>query len=297
MEERLLVVLFFCAYIWFCILLLKFKSLAMSNFYFLLLVICSLSVASCTAPNSDVDAQLISSNTDVDSVVPAEEEVIEETLEVREDVMLDQYISFVLPNEYGVELDDVSAYMGEQLVGFYSDSGMVFTSSELLITPQKDNMNDAEGEMSLSHIVCQETGDIPNIILNGFYHLEDRFIPFYPDAKLQLFPGDSMMLDGYTFKAFGEFNEEENYISNYEIIMEGERNGELIAQRIVFIEFFDDAFVHFHWIADLDMDGIPDFLIDLSHKYSYSQPTLFLSSNAGFGELVKDVYEEAVYGC
>lgn len=269
----------------------------MSNLYYFFLGIGCLSVFSCTAPSSDVNSLVTTTNAIVDSVVPMEEEVLEEEVEVRENVMLDQYISFVLPNDYGVELEDVSAYSGEQLVGFYSDSGMVFSNSELLITPRKDDMNDAEGEMSLSHIVCQETGEIPNIILNGFYHLEDRFIPFYPDAKLQLFPGDSMMLDGYTFKAFGELNEEENYISNYEIIMEGERNGELISQRIVFIEFFDDAFVHFHWIADLDMDGIPDFLIDLSHKYSYSQPTLFLSSNAGFGELVKDVYEEAVFGC
>ena len=217
--------------------------------------------------------------------------------EVREKVMLDQFISFVLPTDYGVNLSDETSYTGNQLVGFYLDSGIVFKSSELIITPRKDNMNDAEGEMSLSHIVCKESGEIPNIVLQGFYNLENRFIPFYPAAKKSLLPGESMVLDGYTFKAYGEMDEDGHAISNYEIVMEGERNGEFIEQRLVFIEFFDDAFVNFHWIADVDMDGIPDFLIDLSHKYSYSLPTLFLSSNAGIGELVKDVDEEAVYGC
>ncbi len=243
----------------------------------------------------------------VDTSVAAEQEelVIIDTLELTEEVMqkercpvsFDQYISFILPNEYGVEVDNPMDLSRYQLVGFYRDSGMVFRISDLTITPRKDEMNDVEGEMSLSHIVCEDTGEMPNIILQGVYRLNDRFIPYYPKAKSRLLPGDSMVLDGYTFKASGEMEEETGSIINYELIMEGERNGEFISQRIVSIDYFDDAMVEFHWVADLDMDGVPDFLIDLSHKYSYSLPTLYLSSNAGFGELVKDVYEEAVFGC
>lgn len=243
----------------------------------------------------------------VDTSVAAEQEelVIIDTLELTEEVVqkergpvsLDQYISFFLPNEYGIELDNPMDFERSQLVGFYRDSGIVFRISDLLISQRRDGMNDAEGEMSLSHIVCEDSGEMPNIILKGVYRLNDRFIPYYPNAKSRLLPGESMTLGGYTFKAFGLIEEDESTISDYEIIMEGERNGQLIEQRIVFIEYFDDAFVEFHWIADLDMDGIPDFLIDLSHKYSYSLPTLFLSSNAGFGELVKDVHKDAVFGC
>ena len=240
------------------------------------------------------------------SVVAEQEELVSvDTLELTEEVAqeergpvsLDQYISFFLPNEYGIELDSPLDFEHSQLVGFYRDSGMVFRIADLLITPRMDEMIDAEGEMSLSHIVCEDSGEIPNIILQGVYRLNDRFIPYYPNAKSRLLPGQSMTLGGYTFKAFGLIEEDGSTISDYEIIMEGERNGQLIEQRIVFIEYFDDTFVEFHWIADLDMDGIPDFLIDLSPKYSYSLPTLFLSSNAGFGELVKDVHEEAVFGC
>lgn len=250
------------------------------------------SILSSCSEFDDLSNSVIESDELIDTVL------MEYNLEEdREGVMMDQFISFVLPNDYGVELTDETSYTGNQLVGFYLDSGIMFKSLELIITPRKDEMNDAEGEMSLSHIVCKESGEIPNIVLRGFYNFEDRFIPFYSAAKKSLMPGESMVLDGYIFKAYGVIEENGNTISNYEIIMEGKRNGQFIKQRIVFIEFFDDALVNFHWIADIDMDGIPDFLIDLSHKYSYSLPTLFLSSNAGLGELVKDVDVEAVYGC
>lgn len=255
-----------------------------------------LSILSSCSESDYISNPKIESNELVDTVLDksSSQELVEEEVEA---VMTDQFISFVLPNDYGIYLSDEISFSGDQLVGFYLDSGIVFKSSELIITPRKDEMNDAEGEMSLSHIVCKESGEIPNIVLQGFYNLEDRFIPFYSAAKKSLMPGESMVLDGYSFKAYGVIEEDGTTISNYEIIMEGERNGQFIEQRILFLEYFDDAFVNFHWIADIDMDGIPDFLIDLSHKYSYSLPTLFLSSNAGFGELVKDVDEEAVYGC
>ena len=45
------------------------------------------------------------------------------------------------------------------------------------------------------------------------------------------------------------------------------------------------------WIGDLDADGMPDMIIDMSPKYSYSNPTLFLSSKADEGNLLKLVAE------
>jgi len=43
------------------------------------------------------------------------------------------------------------------------------------------------------------------------------------------------------------------------------------------------------WVGDIDQDGNPDLLINLTTRYDQQAPTLFLSSEAGPGELVKGV--------
>lgn len=51
------------------------------------------------------------------------------------------------------------------------------------------------------------------------------------------------------------------------------------------------------WAGDLDNDGELDLLMDLSHHYNLSAPTLLLSSEALEGDLVRPVADLALYGC
>ncbi len=214
-------------------------------------------------------------------------------------LMLDQYISFLMPNEYGIYVEDKSQLEGKQLALYFNQNGLDFKEVELKTMPMKDNMHDGEGEMSLTQIKNKEDNSIPNMLLYGFYNFEGLTVPYYEGFKSQLLPGASMMLGEYVISADGDVVENEygNSIENYKLKIEGYRNQEFVVQTFAEIDYFDDAMVTFIWAGDIDQDGIPDFLVDLSHKYSYSLPTLFLSSNAGFGQLIKDVAEEAVYGC
>ena len=59
----------------------------------------------------------------------------------------------------------------------------------------------------------------------------------------------------------------------------------------------DDAWPHLRWAGDIDRDGRLDLLIDLTDHYNVSVPTLFLSSQANAGELVRAVAELRSVGC
>lgn len=82
-------------------------------------------------------------------------------------------------------------------------------------------------------------------------------------------------------------DEEDHGPVNYRLYLRGTKNGELLEQEIVHHDFLDDAITRFLWVGDLDGDQLPDFLLDIAHKYTYSDKVLFLSSKAGEDTLVE----------
>ncbi|RIJ41870.1 hypothetical protein [Pontibacter oryzae] len=67
----------------------------------------------------------------------------------------------------------------------------------------------------------------------------------------------------------------------------GKRNGRMLTQTLAEDVDFEDSIYVLLWAGDLDRDGIPDLLIDLSNHYNVSRYTLFLSSLAEPGKLYK----------
>ena len=59
----------------------------------------------------------------------------------------------------------------------------------------------------------------------------------------------------------------------------------------------DEAMPSVMWAGDLDGDDKLDLLLDLTHHYNLSEITLFLSSHASEGELVKKVAVFSTVGC
>jgi hypothetical protein len=210
-----------------------------------------------------------------------------------------QNISFLMPNEYGILVEDKVLLEGKQLAIFLKENGLFCQETELLCTPMKDEMNDPEGVKSLTQIKSKTNKEIPHLIVYGLPNLDGVSVPFYPNFKNQLMPGESMQIGDYTFKASGKLVKTEygEKVENYKLILEGSKNNQSIKQTIADIPFFDDKMVTFYWAGDLDQDGLPDFLIDLSHKYSYTMPTLFLSSKAEKNQIVNKVAEFSEFGC
>ena len=59
----------------------------------------------------------------------------------------------------------------------------------------------------------------------------------------------------------------------------------------------DDTTPHLIWTGDLNQDGYPDFLINISEKYSMSQPALFLSQNKEGKVSYKKIAERIFIAC
>ncbi|MDW7694961.1 hypothetical protein R9C00_00290 [Flammeovirgaceae bacterium SG7u.111] len=77
----------------------------------------------------------------------------------------------------------------------------------------------------------------------------------------------------------------------------GEKDGKIVEQVLSGEENFDDAMYRLIFVADLDGDGIPDIVADLTNHYNVSKKMLFLSSLADEGEWHKKVGDFTAIGC
>ncbi|PRY15485.1 hypothetical protein CLV24_102106 [Pontibacter ummariensis] len=104
----------------------------------------------------------------------------------------------------------------------------------------------------------------------------------------------------YLIKAYGDSIQEadmEYAYRNYGWKVVGRKRGKQIEQVLAEDESFDDSIYVLLWAGDLDRDGIPDLLLDLSNHYNVSRYTLFLSSMAERGKLYKKVAMFETIGC
>ena len=149
-----------------------------------------------------------------------------------------------------------------------------------------------------SQVYCEGYDNNPMLLIAGIELSEDVQIDSYKKLKNRLLPGESLQLGQYKIRALGSMEEQNiNSIEGYQLVISGEKNGATIEQVFFETKFFDDAMVELIWAGDLDQDGIPDLYMDTSHKYSFSNPALFLSSKARDNELLKLVAEISFYGC
>ncbi|WP_187261455.1 hypothetical protein [Pontibacter beigongshangensis] len=92
--------------------------------------------------------------------------------------------------------------------------------------------------------------------------------------------GDSTLTDSATHTyAYGQYGWK----------IRGTKNGKKIEQLIAQDDVLDNSIYVLHWAGDLDRDGIPDLITDLSNHHNLMKYALFLSSRAGKGELYKRV--------
>ena len=105
-----------------------------------------------------------------------------------------------------------------------------------------------------------------------------------------------MQLGDTTIKALGTMDEY-GRLRDYKLLITGIKNSTSVEQIFLEQEYFDDAMIQFIWAGDIDKDGFPDLYLDISYKYSFSNPALFLSSKAGDNELLKLVAEIKLFGC
>ena len=163
--------------------------------------------------------------------------------------------------------------------------------------PAHNEMTDAKGEKSAVNVSCKdhvhETN--PLFLINGVKFPENHIIKTFSNKRKVLLPGESILLGDYIISASGKTVD--NQISNYKLSISGKKNGKTIKQKFLEQDYFDEGMITFYWAGDLDNDGIPDLYLDTSYKYSFSEMSLFLSSTANKGDLIKLVAQKRIFSC
>lgn len=135
------------------------------------------------------------------------------------------------------------------------------------------------------------------LFLTGIDRLKAGIIDTVGYASQVILPNTSLTLhykgNSYTLQASGDSIQQEGSesysVQNYSWTVSGTRNGRKITQQLAADSDFESAIYVLLWAGDLDRDGIPDLLADLSNHYNTSRVTLFLSSLADKGKLYKRV--------
>lgn len=121
---------------------------------------------------------------------------------------------------------------------------------------------------------------------------------------LRLYPGDSARLTHngtqYLLYAKGgsapaEYDQLE--VWNYKLYVQAEVKGTRKTSLLMACPQFDDAFISILFAGDLDNDGILDWILNTSPKYSYEERTYFRSGNAPKKQLVVPVSRHVLTGC
>jgi hypothetical protein len=221
-----------------------------------------------------------------------------EVLPKKTEQIISDVISILLPTSYSDgDLDPNMFY--RTWVGLWRDdldNSMKCYTTKLSTKPIHNPMDDEDGEMSGTQIYCEGHDKDPMLLISGIDIPEDVKIDSYTTFKNRLMPGESMQLGNYTIKALGGIDQQ-GRITDYQLTIAGEKNGENIEQIFLEQAHFDDAMIDIIWAGDIDQDGVPDLYMDISPKYSYSIPALFLSSKADDNGLLKLVAEFTMSGC
>lgn len=175
--------------------------------------------------------------------------------------------------------------------GLYEDEdGLYCKKAQAKVKAVRDPWDDDEN--SLNATIIEDESKTPSVFLFSGITVPENFrVKSFNNIPNRILIGNSTELGDYTLKADGEVTPENQLPLTYSLTIMGSKNGKKIEQVIVNHEFLDDAMTEILWTGDLDGDGVPDMIIDMSHKYSYSAPALFLSSQADEGDILKLVGE------
>lgn len=179
----------------------------------------------------------------------------------------------------------------------------VLKKIKINIDAKRDVIIDREGEATGKRVTTAGAIE-PIILISGLKDIQEGEIPFVELKKHILYPGEHMSLklnEHWTsITAYGTVKAtlyEGPSITSYLLEIKSTRDGERKKQIFAGTNGFSDAMFKFIWAGDIDGDGALDLIMDLSSHYNSGQITLFLSSKADEGQLLKKVSEFKTVGC
>lgn len=173
--------------------------------------------------------------------------------------------------------------------------------------PVFDNEEDS---VSGREVFIEGNPETPLLLIGGLALQEGKLETSFINNPRCLYPGDfirfNMNNKEYALMATGTvaFDTSNNrmipYIKNYKVLLVESMYNQPVVQELIYLDQLyasDEVQPAVFYVGDIDRDGKPDLLYDLSTHYNVSNVTLFLSSKAAAGKLVKQVASWNTTGC
>jgi hypothetical protein len=247
--------------------------------YFLLMIICFLSCGSKIDQNGQSDqkpgafetASISQNDDEVDILLPAGYRGTEPS-EFRHMYLEDWYDFYKDPDSEDFYLKKADLIIEK----FYDDCLQDSTTG---VSSKRESLLLIEG-------LTPKNSLIKSIPVSKQWVWVGEKASFELNGKKYTFRGDGMVLKSDSAYLDGSDEPQRwDEVADYKLYLsEDGVDGE---QLLVDVPKFEDTFVQILWIGDLDEDGKPDFILDVSPHYEYKRVMLFLSSKAGNGEIVK----------
>ncbi len=205
--------------------------------------------------------------------------------------------------------EEVSAKTGENWIGLFKDGDKYYLKNSIIKVKRiYDEVIDKTGEKTGKQVSVKGSKE-PIILLKNSKILKNGKVPTlfkgmnYYEALTQ---GDKNLaaMDKMTYLHTGFSHKYKFDVEQKLSVIKGKlrRNetNHLILEEGTKLQILDSDMggdEYLLWVGDLDNDNKPDFLFNLSKHYNISNLTLFLSSEAEKGNLVKKVAVFETYGC
>ncbi len=197
----------------------------------------------------------------------------------------------VIPNS--VILTETAQFMkSQQVYGLFKGNEGYYLDQVNVIAKDYESENEEGVYQSLS---CLHK-DSCLFFVTGVDYLKAAKVPALELNETRLPIGKTLTfeLNGKTQKlvatgTFREGKESDNFndMMSYRLMLFGEKNENELTDMLVAHDSFDDTAIELLFVGDIDGDGLLDYLVETSRKYSYSAPALYLSKGADEAELIK----------
>lgn len=202
--------------------------------------------------------------------------------------------------------EEVTARTGERWLGLHiTNDHSTLIRYRLTVEKVHDPIGDSAGEMTGKKV----TVDLPleplflvkgaRMLSSGPVNTIFKAAPDF-EKSLEKIPPLTLKLAGvsYTLKVVGSKDDVKCRLQEFP------RNANLIlssgeTEQVLYSldNCGNDPYWHLLWAGDLDRDGKLDLYVSVNQHYNVSEKRLFLSSQAGEGQLVKEIAEFVTSGC
>lgn len=186
---------------------------------------------------------------------------------------------------------------------FKTEDGIYYLEKiKVITTAVHDIITDEEGEKT-GVLVSVSNKDSCLLLMEPKPYLISGKIKMSIDTQTDCIPRDEMDLElgeiNYTLYTTEEIPapDEENQNHIYSVMLNDGGLNRFHTTKLVQTEFWDDQFATLCFAGDIDGDGMLDLILDTSNHYNMSRITLYLSSQAEQGYLVKPVGWHVITGC